>query len=446
MLYIQMSMNRIFYKKSIVSFVFFILLLSGLPAVISTSTTNNPLSTLDGLTGHPSSTSKTSSIIEMINETLLRRYLEPLVSYGPRMTGTFGCEQSAAFIKNQFTEMGLFARYQNWTDFGNIYHPYHFTSQNVEGTLPGSDNSDNGIIIFNAHYDSVTQAPGANDDGSGTAAVLAAAEVLSHFSFNRTIKFVTFSGEEEGLLGSQAYAKEAYQQRQNIMLDVDADMIGHATTATGGHSMRLTVTEDAAWVMNICDNVSSQNNLGFTFNHGAVSREGRGGSDYFSFAQYGWETLATWEADHDPAMHTQNDDLNNINFSYLVNTTRIIAGTIAYLADTQNTYPQVQIESPRIGYLYSSGMEKRPLPDLKTLVVNRLWIWADVKYTTSPVVRAEFYVDDTLVFTDTEPPFKWEFNKFSVRTHRITVVVYDTLGRKTTTWQDIRFINLLLKH
>ena len=58
---------------------------------------------------------------------------------------------------------------------------------------------DNSAIIFNAHYDSVAKGPGANDDGSGTVAVLAAAYALSHFDFKRTIKFVTFSGEEIGL-------------------------------------------------------------------------------------------------------------------------------------------------------------------------------------------------------------------------------------------------------
>jgi len=81
---------------------------------------------------------------------------------------------------------------------------------------------------------------------------------------------------------------------------------------------------------------------------------------------------------------------------------------------------------------------------LKITVMNDMWIWADVKYANSPVVRAEFYYDDSLEFTDTEPPFKWECKKISVRSHRVTVIIYDEAGHKSTDWREIRFINLLL--
>ena len=52
-------------------------------------------------------------------------------------------------------------------------------------------------------------------------------------------------------------------------------------------------------------------------------------------------------------------------------------------------------------------------------------------YATVPIQRAEFYYDGKLVFTDTEAPFKWQFNKFSLGKHQITVIVYDQLGRNS---------------
>lgn len=51
-------------------------------------------------------------------------------------------------------------------------------------------------------------------------------------------------------------------------------------------------------------------------------------------------------------------------------------------------------------------------------------------------------IEYILVCTDTEYPFKWHFNKLSIREHRVTVVAYDKLGRRTSNWKDIRFINM----
>jgi len=432
--------RRTQFSLTLVILFLFVISSVGLPRSYAMVPSSGQLSQLNRL-GDP----KISAVLDLIDEDLLREYLTTLVGFAPRMTGTYGCEKSAEYMHEQFHNMGLESRLQNWTAFGNIYHPLIFTSQNVEGILPGDDPTDDSVLVFGAHYDTVRTTPGANDDGSGTAAVLAAAYALSHFSFQRTIKFVAFAGEEIGLRGSQAYAKEAYQNQENIMLDIQADMIGHATTLEGSHRMGLTVTEDAPWVFDVFETINTDFEFGFNFSKGDIGRTGKGYSDYFPFVEYGWEALACWDGEHDPAMHSADDNLDNINFSYLVNTTKIIAGSLAYLADTTETYPQVQIESPRFGFLYRNGMIKRTIKDLKITVLNDIWIWAEVKYATAPINHAEFYYDDTLVFTDTEAPFKWECNIRSVRTHRITVIVYDELGRKSTDWRDIRFINLLLK-
>lgn len=384
---------------------------------------------------------KIESILEMITEDLIEEFMATLVGYGPRYTGTYGCEKSADYIHQQFTEMGLDARFQNWESFGNKYHPRFFSSQNVEGTLVGSNSSSDAVIAFGAHYDTARVSPGGNDDGSGTVAVLAAAYALSHFEFEHTVKFVAFSGEEIGLLGSHAYAKEAYESKENILAYMNADMMGHATTAETGRKMGIPVTEDAEWIFNVVDHINNDYDIHFSIDYGFIDREGRGWGDYHSFVEYGYETISFWGGEGDPNMHTPDDDFDNVNISYLVNTTRIIAGTLAYLADTYDTYPQVQIESPQMGKLYFGGMKKRNISDLKTIVVDDIWIWADVKFATVPIVRADFYYDENLEYTDTEPPFKWNLNKFSLRKHRITIVVYDELGRNSIFWRDIRFIN-----
>ena len=81
--------------------------------------------------------SKISEIIKMVNESLILGYLEDLVEFSPRNTGTFGCEKAGEYIYEKFVEMGLDTKSYNWTSFGNRYNPRFFRGQNVEATLNG---------------------------------------------------------------------------------------------------------------------------------------------------------------------------------------------------------------------------------------------------------------------------------------------------------------------
>ncbi len=413
-------------------------------ALASTAIPVLPSNPADQPLGNPTS-AKINDVLSKIDLNLLRGYLTTLVNYAPRVDGTFGCALTAKYIHTQFHNEGLTARYQNWTARGNRYHPYLYHSQNIEGTLPGLDSSDDAIIIFNAHYDGVKYGPEANDDGSGTAAVLAAAYALSQYHFNRTLKFVAFAGEEIGLIGSQAYAKEAYERNDNIMLEINADMVGHDN---GSRAMRVIGTEDAGWVADVFKSMVSDYGIGLSITPGSTTRVGHGmtGSDFAPFLEYGWESVSCWETAHDPNMHTASDNLSNIDFGYLVNTTKAIAAALAYIADLPETPAQVRIISPRVGSLYFREMQRRDLSNFRTLVFDDIWIWTQVYGGTAPIVKAEFYYDGKLVSTVTESPFKWHLNKRSLGKHEIMVKVYDELGGTTTDWRDLRLINLALNN
>ena len=297
---------------------------------------------------------KITEILDKINETLLQKYMRDLMDIGRRMTGTYGCNKAAKYIYAEFKKLNLNPKMDYWNAFGDNYHKGFYKSQNVEATHKGIDETNDEILMFNAHYDTVRNAPGANDDGSGTVAVLAAAYVLSQYEFNRTIKFVAFSGEEEGLLGSRDYVKKIYSNDENIFLDINADMIGRAVTAEGGRNMGIGATEDSLWILNLIENISTEYGMNFYLRTYQIDRDAdRGYSDYWGFVQYGYESIACWgSSDGDPNYHSENDNYDNINFSYLVNTTRHIVGTLAYLADFENPNPQIKITNPKKGRLY----------------------------------------------------------------------------------------------
>ncbi|QMU31697.1 M20/M25/M40 family metallo-hydrolase [Adhaeribacter radiodurans] len=107
---------------------------------------------------------------------------------------------------------------------------------NVMATLKGTDPSDNRVFIVSGHIDSRNtdvmdvkgKAPGANDDGSGVAAVVELARVMASRPFPATIIFVAVQGEEQGLYGAKHLAERAKKENWNLVAMLNNDMIGNA--------------------------------------------------------------------------------------------------------------------------------------------------------------------------------------------------------------------------
>jgi hypothetical protein len=108
--------------------------------------------------------------------------------------------------------------------------------KNVVATLKGTDRGDNRIILISAHLDSraatdndnLNFAPGANDDGSGVAAILEMIRIMSTRKFSATIIFMAVSGEEHGLYGAKYMAAKAKLEKWNIVAMLNNDMIGNS--------------------------------------------------------------------------------------------------------------------------------------------------------------------------------------------------------------------------
>jgi hypothetical protein len=114
--------------------------------------------------------------------------------------------------------------------------PYVLKLKNVVATLKGTDPNDDRKIVISAHLDSRAAldndstgiAPGANDDGSGVAAILELIRIMSTRKFSATIVFMTVSGEEHGLYGAKYMAEKAKKENWNIIAMLNNDMIGNS--------------------------------------------------------------------------------------------------------------------------------------------------------------------------------------------------------------------------
>lgn len=139
-------------------------------------------------------------------------------------------QKAVQYMSERLQRLGLNVTTHTW----NASYP-----PNVIAEKPGLDPAA-GITIICGHLDStsgsaMTLAPGADDNGSGSVAVLLAAEILSHYNFDSTLRFILFSGEEQGLLGSAAYATMV--QNQDIRGVLNMDMI--AWDSDGGPDMDI---------------------------------------------------------------------------------------------------------------------------------------------------------------------------------------------------------------
>lgn len=311
--------------------------------------------------------------IEMVNESLMYEFLWGLLKYGPRRTSTYGCEKAGGWLYQEFEDMQLETRYQEWTHCNFKKYPKFYRSKNIKATLPGNGDLSEELLIVNAHYDTVKDAPGAIDDGAGVAAVLTAAYVLRQFDFNRTIKFVAFSGEEVGLLGSRAYVNEIYEDDPDILVEFNVDGVGYATTAQHGRNITLVPTEDAKWIVNEMKGVNEDYEINFNVRDSWIIEPGgprRYTSDFYDFVLHGYEAIAFWGSEPYPYWHSPEDTIDKVNFSYLVNITKLIVASLAHMADIDVYYPQIRIGAPRRGVLYFEDRTVKNYRYARTVVID----------------------------------------------------------------------------
>jgi hypothetical protein len=186
-------------------------------------------------------------MIKEVSKDSLKSYITKLVSFGTRNTlstqtdATRGIGAARLWVLSRFNEFSKNAGGRLTAVIDTTIYKKDgrrvdrdILLGNVVATLKGTDPNDDRIFIISGHLDnmrtnvmdSTGDAPGANDDGSGTAAVMECARVMSRYSFPATIIFVAVSGEEQGLLGSTYMAEKAKKENWNIEAVLNNDIMG----------------------------------------------------------------------------------------------------------------------------------------------------------------------------------------------------------------------------
>ena len=332
--------------------------------------------------------------LRQVSAARIQANIDKLVSFGTRATISAQDPESIAagrgigaareWIKAEFEryskECGgcLEVKTDSFTEAPADRIPQPTVITNVYAVLKGASDAQR-IVLVTGHYDSRNSgtldgkgdAPGANDDGSGTAVSLECARVLSNLSsrmkFPATIIFLTVAGEEQGLNGSSHFAKMAKEQRWNIEAVLNNDIVGGDRSAEQDHSVVRVFSEGVPAAATELD-IRRIRGLGGESDSGSrqlaryIADAGRTysgeigvkpmlvfrldrylrGGDHYSFNQQGFSGVRFTEFRED--FHHQHQDVRTengieygdvpkfVDFDYVANVARLNAATLGSLA------------------------------------------------------------------------------------------------------------------
>lgn len=209
--------------------------------------------------------------------------------------------------------------------------------KNVIATKPGALNPNQQVIIC-GHYDSrseisLVRAPGADDNGSGTIGVLEAARLMANRQFERTIKFCLWSGEEQGLYGSAAYAEEAYHRGDSIIGVFNFDMIAYDGNGDGSAELHCGTGQSSQALGNLFNTAVADYSINLAPD--IISSGATGASDHASFWDYGYPAflgIEDYSSDFNPYYHTTGDNMTHITQVFFLNFTKALVASSATFA------------------------------------------------------------------------------------------------------------------
>ncbi len=251
--------------------------------------------------------------------------------------------RSEQFVFEQLEAMGYTPRYHQYkTPYGKVW-------RNVVVDIPGQKHPDEMVLLI-GHLDSISfptkyagkTAPGADDNGSGSAALLAMADLLKGTSFDKTLRFVWFTGEEMGYWGSRPYVRALAKQDAHVIAAINVDMVGY-----DGDQDRVVEVHTGKREINIQlgDHLAAANalyDLGLVIERKQTSAARF--SDHQSFWNYGYPSVLVIEnffndgdedihgRDRNPAYHQTTDQANLLDFDYITAIARMALASAVHLA------------------------------------------------------------------------------------------------------------------
>ena len=270
-----------------------------------------------------------ADVVDQVSQTNITTNLTEYESLGVKRRGTAALQNSLDWLKNKYSSYGYTAGQMvedSYTYSGSTAVCKNLTVTKIGTVFP------NTYIIVCGHYDSIT-GTGTNDNGSGLVTILEMARLMKNVPTEYSIKFINFSGEEDGLKGSQAYVNNVVNATTplNIKLVFNLDEIGgvagainntitcerDTSTPTTNNAASNTITNE----MITCVGLYSPLNTLLSYAYA---------SDYMSFQANNNVITGMFETNETAHKHTATDLLVNMDPVYNYNVTKAALGTVLH--------------------------------------------------------------------------------------------------------------------
>ena len=257
-------------------------------------------------------------------------------SASTRYSTSTGCQTAADDVFALFDAFGLDPEFQDHTS-GH--------APNIIGTIPGRVTPDQVYIVI-GHLDDMPSsgnAPGADDNASGSALVTALAEVMSNYDFSSTIRFLAVTGEEWGLYGSAHYAAQAAAAGEQIQAVLNADMVGwEGNGSPDPEDLDINYNTSSAWLGSLMTEIADDYPVGLPVN--AFQCNDMAYSDHWPFWQRGFSGVCgitdnegfCGQSGSYPYYHTSSDTIANCGPGgpeFLAGSMRLYLATAGHLAE-----------------------------------------------------------------------------------------------------------------
>ncbi|MDR4892100.1 MULTISPECIES: M28 family peptidase [unclassified Chryseobacterium] len=268
---------------------------------------------------------------DMVTQANITTNLQEFAGFGVKKTGTTANTNALDWLKNKYLSYGYTA--SNMSEDTFTYGSS--TSKNLIITKTGTVYPNKYVIIC-GHYDTIV-GPGVSDNGSGTSIILEAARILKNIPTEYSIKFIHFSGEEQGLVGSSHYVNNVAYQNGSQVLDIklvlNIDQVGGLL---GNNNNTITCERDTGGVSsnNIASNAVTQELMNCTTLYSPLQTHlsYAYSSDYMPFEAKGYTITGFYEYLRSENEHTVNDTFANLDPVYIFNVGKAAVGALQHFA------------------------------------------------------------------------------------------------------------------
>jgi hypothetical protein len=264
-----------------------------------------------------------SKITSQASAARIYQHEKALYDFDSKHISKPGNKLASEYLFNAYTSFGYTPEYQWFAPRGALGGQ----TANVVATLKGTVNPEL-VYVVSSHYDSVAIGPGADDDTSGTAALLETARILAGHPMPATIVFASFTGEEAGLLGSREFVRRAVEAKTKIVGALNNDMIGWAND----HRLDNTIRYSNPGIRDIQHGAAMQFSNLITYD--ALYYKSTDAAAYYDAYGDIVGGIGSYPVLGNPHYHQPHDLLDGINHQLIAEVAKTTAATMMLLASS----------------------------------------------------------------------------------------------------------------